>query len=142
GDKEKARKQFEEVKDAPQGRMAGVWLQLGDKDKAVKLAKELADRSENQVQPLASYIDVMNRAGKSEEAKLQFKRLRELSAYIDMDVPVMRRLAPVATATKLPADWRLPPSIPPDAGRRPNLDDLGPFRWQPSPAVDWSLADA
>src|SRR5262249_18614208 len=31
---------------------------------------------------------------------------------------------------------------PPDAGQRPNLDDLGPFRWQPSPAPDWSLADA
>ena len=32
--------------------------------------------------------------------------------------------------------------MPPDAGQRPSLDDLGPFRWQPSPASDWSLADA
>jgi peroxiredoxin/tetratricopeptide (TPR) repeat protein len=142
GDKEKARKQFGEVNDAPPDRMARVWLQLGDKEKAVKLAKELADRSENQVQRLANYIDILHRAGKTDEAKQQFKRLRELSAYIDLNVAVMQRLAPVARSLNLASDWRVPPSVPPDAGQRPILDDLGPFRWQPSPAADWSLADA
>ena len=28
-----------------------------------------------------------------------------------------------------------------DGGVRPSLDSLGPFRWQPSPALDWTLKD-
>jgi peroxiredoxin len=142
GDKDKARKQFAQVKDAPADRMARVWLLLGDKDKALKLAKGEADRRVNQVQPLANYVDLLHRAGQPDEAKKEFGRLRELSAYLDLDLPLMRRLKPVAQALKLPADWRKPATVPPDAGQRPNLDDLGPFRWQPSPAPDWRLTDA
>ena len=41
----------------------------------------------------------------------------------------------------LPADWRVAKVTPADVGRRPNLDDLGPIHWQPSPAPDWSLPD-
>src|SRR5207247_1345653 len=37
------------------------------------------------------------------------------------------------------ADWRLPYQPPADAGKRPSLDSLGPFRWHPPAAPDWAL---
>ena len=40
------------------------------------------------------------------------------------------------------ADWRLAYRVPDDVGKRPNLDELGPFRWQPTAAPDCELKDA
>ena len=42
---------------------------------------------------------------------------------------------------KLAADWRITPVTADDAGVRPDLTKLGPFRWQPQPAPAWSLPD-
>ena len=36
-------------------------------------------------------------------------------------------------------DWRIAPPKLTDVGIRPPLNKLGPFRWQPSAAPDWSL---
>ena len=41
----------------------------------------------------------------------------------------------------MPEDWRLEPKPKKDFGKRPSLDSLGPFRWQPYSAPDWKLAD-
>ncbi len=38
-------------------------------------------------------------------------------------------------------DWRIPLTIASDVGHRPALESLGPFRWLPSEAEPWSLAD-
>ena len=89
---------------------------------------------------LANLADILNRCGKEKEAKDTFEQLRGLSAYIDLDLPVMRRLQPLAQAMSLPADWRIAATVAADVGDRPNLDDLGPFRWSPSPAPDWALS--
>ena len=142
GDKVKARAAFDQVTDIPRDRRARIELLLGDGDKAERLAREAADGGRNQVHLLANYIDILQRRGKTREAQDNFKRLRELSGFIDLDVPVMRRLAPLARAAHLPADWRLRAPVASDVGQRPDLKDLGPFRWQPSPAPDWSLPDA
>src|SRR5207244_5198533 len=54
----------------------------------------------------------------------------------------MQRLAPLAKAQGLPADWRVPATVAPDVGERPKIESLGPFRWQPSPAPTWRLPDS
>jgi peroxiredoxin len=53
-----------------------------------------------------------------------------------------QRLAPLVKELGLPEDWRLEPKLRDDIGNRPDLDSLGPFRWQPYPAPDWTLTDA
>jgi peroxiredoxin len=80
-------------------------------------------------------------AAKKEESKASFEKLRVISSTIDLDVPPMTRLAPIAAEFGFPADWRLPRELPSDLGARPSLDALGPFRWTPSEAIAWSLPD-
>jgi peroxiredoxin len=38
-------------------------------------------------------------------------------------------------------DWRVASEPAADVGIRPDLDSLGVFRWEPSPAPDWTLKD-
>jgi peroxiredoxin/tetratricopeptide (TPR) repeat protein len=139
GEKDKAREAFEQSHGIPKVRLARLWLELGDATKAETLAKDAVAESEKQVQPLANYVDVLQRSGKDAEAKEQFQRLRALSAEVDRDVPVMQRIKPVAQALGLPDDWRVARVTATDVGERPDLSTLGPIHWQPSPAPEWTL---
>jgi peroxiredoxin len=116
----------------------------GKHDKAIQLAKQAKDANKNEVHPLAIYVDVLYRAGqndgrKKEEARKAFEELRRLSEVIDLDVPPMQRLAPAAKEFGYGADWRQPRELPADVGQRPLLASLGPFRWQPTAAHEWTL---
>ena len=50
-------------------------------------------------------------------------------------------LAPIAKELGFESDWKIPYVTPKDVGDRPNLDDLGPFRWHPSKAPDFTLTN-
>jgi peroxiredoxin len=131
-----------QAKDVPKERLALLHWQAGDKAKAESLAREAADAATNQVQQLASLTDLYWRLGKTNEAQEALQKLRQLRVQPDLDLPVIRRLAPVAQSLNLPVDsW---PHLTPreDVGERPALESLGPLYWRPSPAPTWSLADA
>ncbi len=117
-----------------------LYLKVGNKEEAEKLASQSA-RTEGQVQPLANYVDILWRSGKEKEAVEQFKKLRNISAHIDIERAVFQRLAPVAKKLELPEDWRIEFQSAGDVGDRPSLDTLGPFRWIPTPATQWELTD-
>jgi peroxiredoxin len=140
--KEEARKQLDELKDIPKERLARIHLQLDDKEKALKLAKEALNSGTNQVQILANYIDILARCDKEEDAKANFAQLCQLATHADLDLPALKRLQPIAKSLDLENDWRLPYKSPTDVGHRPSLDSLGPFRWAPAPAPDWVLRDS
>jgi peroxiredoxin len=123
-------------------RLARYYFQAGDKAKAEQIAKQAADGGKNQVAPLAVYVEMLHEAGKTKECADAFERLRKLSGTIDsLDTPIFHRLAPIAEELKLPADWRIKAKFPPDFGKRPPLDSLGPLVWQPTPAPPWNLPD-
>jgi peroxiredoxin len=88
---------------------------------------------------------VLYRAGKKSEAKDEFKKLREMSGWIDSEelnsVPLFKRISVAAADLGLPIDWRLPAPVLKDIGPRPPLESLGPFRWHPVAAPNWSLSD-
>jgi peroxiredoxin len=136
-----AKEQLAKAGSIPKERLARLQFAAGDKSKAVQLAQEAAKSAEKQVQPLANYVDLAYQAGQFKEAFDAFFKLRELSAEADLDTPVFRRLAPVAKDLKLAADWRPPLTRPSDFGKRPSLSSLGPFRWQPPVAPDFTLTD-
>ncbi len=121
-------------------RKSQLYLQIGDKKEAEKLASQSA-RAEGQVQPLANYVDILWRSGREKEAVEQFKKLHEISVHIDIERAVFQRLAPVAKKLGLPEDWRVKFQPANDVGDRPSLDSLGPFRWSPTPATQWELTD-
>ena len=134
-----AKERLAKASGIPKERLARLHAAAGDRAKAVQLAQEAMKAAEKQVQPLASYVDLAYQHGQYREAFDAFYQLRELAAEVDLDAPVFRRLAPVVKDLKLPADWRPPLTRPWDFGKRPSLASLGPIRWQPSAAPDFSL---
>jgi peroxiredoxin len=133
---------IDKTRDISAERQARLWLQLGDKAKAERLAREAIGKDDQQVQPLANLAWVLWECGKRDEAKQTFKKLRAISASLDLDLPCVTRLAPIVQALDLPADWRPAAAAPSGPVPRPALESLGPFRWHPSPAPEWSLADS
>ena len=120
--------------------LAFVQLAAGDGQAAEKALRDHAARRVNEVQPRARLVDLLWQRGKKKEARKEMESLRKLSGSIDIDSPVFARLAKVAKEAELPEDWRIKPVVRADTGKRPALDDLGPFRWRPSAAPAWKLA--
>lgn len=136
-----ARKLMDDAKNLPKPQRARLWLALNDTGNMTKAAKELA-RSVNQAPDLALAAHLYWQAGEIKEATNTFAKLREISSRFDLDTPIFARLAPIAKKLDLDDDWRTPVPEKKDFGKRPSLDSLGPFRWQPYDAPSWTLEDA
>lgn len=141
GDQSTAREELAKAKDIPSARLARIHLALGDPAKAEPLARDLIKADSGQVLPYALLAHILAQADKTDDALKAFQQVRERSADIDLDLPAFARLAPHAEKLQLPKDWRTPRTIAPDVGERPDLAKLGPFRWQPYHAPDFSLPD-
>ncbi len=117
---------------------------MGNEAEAEKIAQELVDDKKELkcTQPLAVLAYIQHQRKNKEAAEKTFNELRELSAHLDLRAPPFARLAELAASLNLPADWRKSYEQPTDVGVRPPLSELGPFRWQPSPALPWTLSDA
>ena len=141
GDVAGANDHFAKAKGMEKEFLSRVALQAHDNAKAEQLAREATESGKARVDPLANYVEVLERCGKPAEATEAFRKLQALSGTIDMHAPVFERLTALAPKLGLPADWRTPYKAADDVGQRPELDSLGPFRWRPSPAPDWALVD-
>jgi len=143
GEGEKVLKDLQNLKDVSKLRHAGYLIEAGDTERAIKFAREEAKKFKNKKIMQARVIDILWRAGEKDEAKKHFKEtLRPSSEFVDLDLPVVKRLAPIAKDLKWPADWRLDHKPAEDLGFRPELDELGPFRWHPYEAPNFSLPDS
>jgi peroxiredoxin len=144
-DKAQAKAALEKLKDSPGMRkdhLARLFSLAGDHAQAESTArKEVAD-GPGQVYPLAVLVEVLERAEKKAEARTEFDRLRKLAAFADLEYPVFERLRPIAKEFGIPEDWRGSNEPAIDAGQRPELSSLGPFRWAPTPATSWGLSGA
>jgi peroxiredoxin len=158
-----ARKQIGTVNSAGKVRLSRLNDLAGDSAKAAQIAREAVKEGNGQVLPLANladilwrkgsnrgadnlvgilnFADMIWRAGSRQEALDTFQKLRPLCAQADLDQPVFQRLRAVADELNLPADWRPKLNWPADSGQRPDIASLGPFRWHPYAAPDWSLPD-
>lgn len=142
GDFKAALVEIDKAGDLKREHQSQAQFRAGDPNKAEQTAKGAFDSGKNQVYPLANYVEILHKVGKHKEAKEAFEKLRTLGWSADLKTPLMARLEPIALEYGLPADWRIAKSTPADAGIRPSLDALGPFRWAPSPAADWNLNTA
>lgn len=121
--------------------LAKAQNKAGKVKEAEKALESYLKTREKRVQPLAGNIEILWHNEKRDEARKAFDELREISGDIQFGSPVFDRLAPIAEELGYPADWRITKKRPDDFGERPELDSLGPFRWQPMPAADWVLKD-
>lgn len=133
---------FEKAQGMSKEALSRAYLRAGDKAKAAQTAKEAVDQGLNRVYPLANYVEVLQQVGKTAEATEAFKKLQGVSGSIDMQAPIFQRLTALAPQLGLSAEWKQPLKPADDVGQRPELESLGPFRWAPSPAAEWSLPNA
>ncbi len=136
-----ALERFRKAGNLPDPLLATVELKAGETENAIKRINKHVSRNAGATLPLAHQIDILWQANRQEEAGKAFASLRKISCDIDLDTPPFQRLAPIAAALGFPPNWRMPLEPRDDIGERPDLDSLGPFRWQPSPAPDWELVD-
>ncbi|WP_164101299.1 peroxiredoxin family protein [Candidatus Laterigemmans baculatus] len=123
--------------------LQACWLaQAGDLKSAAEVAAEAVKAGEGEVPPLAVLVDVLWQQGKQEEAQKRFAELQKLACDADLTTPLLARLAPVAAALKAGEDWGIDTPPAKDLGKRPPLDQLGPFRWEPPTAPAWQAVDA
>ncbi len=143
GSPETAKTLLDQVNGVAKDRLARLYLRVGDHEKAERLAREAVESAENEVIPLANQIHVLFEIGKQKEAGEAFAKLREISSEIDdLTRPPFQRLAKVAAELDYPADWRVARNIPDDIGLRPELDSIGPLRYTPTSAPDWTLPNS
>jgi peroxiredoxin len=133
---------FEKARGMGKEALSRAYLRAGDKAKAEQTAKEAVDQGVNRVYPLANYVEILQQVGKTAEATEAFKKLQAISGAIDMQAPIFQRLTALAPQLGLSAEWKQPLKQADDVGQRPELESLGPFRWAPSPAAEWSLPNA
>ena len=122
--------------------LARVQASAGELQQAETTIAEHQQKHPNEVLPLAHLVEIQWRVGKKDEARETFEQLRLISSDLDMSAPAMSRLAPVAAELGYEGDWRSRTPFAADPGERPDLDSLGPFRWHPWRAPEWSLLDA
>jgi peroxiredoxin len=139
GETDQAKEQFAKASDIPKLRLAKYQFLCGQHDKSIETLAAAVKNAGTQVVPLAVQVDLLRRMNKIDDAKAAFVKLRDNAAHADLDSPVLARLAPFAKELGWPDDWRNPAPVRADVGDRPPLDSLGPFRWSPSPAAEWSL---
>jgi len=143
GDFKQGYEKLKAAGDADAGYLALIQYQAGETEAALKAVQNHINGRQNEVQPLALQIDLLWMAGKKDDARKAFEKLRDASGSIDdLAYGPFARLKPIAQELGLPEDWRVTKPRAADFGTRPELDSLGPFRWQPSPAIDWTLKDA
>lgn len=140
GKGDEAQKLLETTKELPKSQCARLWHELGETNKYLDLAKELIDGSTNQAAPLALAAWLGWEGHDRKISERAFRQLRNISSRFDLDTPIFARLQPIAEQLNLPADWRKPAPKMKDIGKRPPLDSLGPFRWEPYSAPTWTLS--
>jgi peroxiredoxin len=117
-------------------------LAAGDPDEAIWAASNIAMERSGEVRPQANLVETLYKAGKKDQARAEFEKLRELAGTADLDSPPLARMETIAREFGAPADWRLSRKLEQElAGLRP-FESLGPLSWEPPPAPGWKLKDA
>ena len=137
-----AREKLEDAKGLSAIDRARLHRELANWEKAAEILEREVEGKKNPIVMKSNYIRVLQQLGRKDEVKREMESLRKLAATADVDSPPMMALAEIAKELKLPDDWRLPRQVADDLIDRPALDDLGPFRWAPSPAPGWELPKA
>lgn len=141
-DRDEARELLTELKNVVKWRHAKLWLRADETDKAITLIAESVKSDEGEVLPLATQVEILFAAEKNADAKAAIEQLRPLAYAADPDIPILKRLDPIAEALGYRSSWTVAPPAADDLGERPPLDSLGPFRWEPPSAPAFALPDA
>ncbi len=122
--------------------MARWQVESGDPESALETLSTNVKSHERETLPLAHLASLQWDLGRVDTMTQSMEQLRERSAEIDLRAPPFSHLSPIAHYLGWPRDWRVARAPADDVGQRPSLDSLGPFRWHPTAAPDWTLPNA
>ncbi|QDT56491.1 Putative peroxiredoxin [Caulifigura coniformis] len=122
-----------------QSTIADLRFRSGKGDEAIDLLRREVKSHQGEVLPQARLVEMLARAGRTDDAKKEFEALRPLAADLDPRTPIFARLADLAKGWGIHGDWRTPRPAKTDVGQRPPLDSLGPFSWTVPAASPWRL---
>jgi peroxiredoxin len=144
GDHDAALARFEKASGMRKEALARAYLTAKRFEKAEEIARRAVEGHANEVAPLAAYVEVLQAAGKTQEAQEAYRRLEPLARSADPDLPVFQRLAAIVASwrsagVELPA----PGSSPSESAalNRADLATVGPLTWTPYTAEPIALAD-
>lgn len=141
GDYAKSLELLKKVGNLPKEHLVRAYSLANEHIEAVKLAREAVKAGEQAVLPRAALVAALWHAGERDAAGDELRTLCKLAATADLDLPAFTRLGEVMNDQECQPDWRTKLETPKDIGVRPALETLGPLRWTPSTAPNWSLAD-
>ena len=141
GDAVKAHEHLKKAGSADRMLLAQIQFRAGEESEAIQAVEKHVKAHPSEVHPLAHQVELLWMAEKKQLADKAFKELIALSGPIDMQSPLFRRLDPIARELGHDLPWCVENTPRDDIGDRPDLDSLGPFRWQPSAAPEWKLQD-
>ena len=121
--------------------LAKLQLANGDKEEAIKTGEGHINSHENEVQPLCHWIELLVEADEMDRATKAFETLRSISGSLDLQSPVFTRVSALAADLGCEGEWKKELVIKDDVGQRVELDSLGPFRWSPTAAEEFTLRD-
>ena len=114
----------------------------GNTEAGLKTMASQVKRRPQETIPLARLAYHQYQNGDMDLATESFEKLRDTSSSIDLSIEMFARLEPLAVELEYGKNWLKQSSPAIDLGFRPPLDSLGPFRWSPSAAPEWSLKDS
>ena len=114
----------------------------GETEKAIEQARKFVKEHENEVQPQAMLSWLLWQAGQQDEAVKALGQLPRISNSIQHDLSFFEKLQPIVQHSGNSFNWKNEDEPANDLGDRPELDSLGPFRWQPISAPSWQLLDS
>ena len=118
----------------PKERLANYRLRLGDKTKALELAKNFPQ----DLSGTGARAELLFACGKTDEAKQALEAAGKLAFSMDADLPLSKRLDELAPKMGLKSGWRAPAPKRDDTGARPALASLGPVHWHAPEGRAWS----
>lgn len=119
--------------------LAELQCLAGDMEKGLEALRKQVDRRKKESIPSSRLIFCLHKNGDIDKAKEEFEKMRKFTQSASLDIDLFARLGPIAEEFGYGANWLLPPERLADVGFRPPLDSLGPFRWSPPEAPQWSL---
>lgn len=102
------------------------------------LDQEIEDRP-GQLLPLAVKAHVVYQSSGADSAQPVLEEARVLASQADLSTPLLARLQPLVEELGMAQDWKAAYVPASDIGQRPDLNKLGPFRWHPYLAPDFSV---
>ncbi len=134
-------KQLERYRAIPREHLARLMLRAGQPKRAEQLARAAASADPQDAVAQATLVEVLFALDKQEEAARAFRHLQQVAHSADLDVAPFNRITALAPKLGSWHNWPLPYLVPQDILQRPQLSQLGPFRWFPTQAPPWTLPD-